>query len=314
MTATPDDILAMVFFARVVDEKSFTAAAAKLGVSKSVVSARVAALEEQLKVRLLNRTTRKLSLTAEGIALYERCARVVAAADEAALAVAATGDTPHGVLRVNAPLVFAEHYLSEPIAAYLERYPGVRVELSLDDRMIDLVRDGVDLAVRIAPALTDTSLAARKLAVDRTVLCASPEYLARRGTPETPADLLDHDCLIYSLLRVHDEWRFRDASGAKLLLPIEGRFSAGSGAMLRRAALAGLGLAVMPLFMVSDDLAAGRLQIVLSGSFESVPLGVYAVYPQVKRPPSKVRAFVDLLVAHFKTPRWRDPERPARRG
>ena len=179
--ASPDEILSMVFFARVVEAKSFTGAAAKLGVSKSVVSARVAALEEQLKVRLLHRTTRKLSLTPEGLALFERCARVVAAADEASAAAAGAGNTPRGVLRVNAPIVFAEEYLAPPIAAYLARYPDTRVQMSVNDRAIDLVDEGVDVAVRISARPHGGGLTARKLAVDHTVLCASPAYLARRG-------------------------------------------------------------------------------------------------------------------------------------
>lgn len=296
----------MVFFARVVEEKSFTRAALKLGVSKSAVSARIAAVESELKVRLLHRTTRKLSLTADGVAFFEHCARVVAAADQAALAVASSGDEPRGVLRVNAPLAFAESYLAEPIAAYLDQYPGVRLELSLDDKMIDLVQQGVDLAIRISPGLVDGSLMARKLSVDGTILCAAPAYLSRRGAPQAPEDLLQHDCLVYSLLRVHDEWRFRTQRGGQpYTLPIVGRFSAESGALLRSAALAGMGIAALPTFMVTADLESGRLDSLLEPCFDSVTLGVHAVYPQAKRPPSKVRAFVDLLAAYFKKPRWR---------
>ncbi len=306
MSATPDEILALVFFARVVEAKSFTGAAAKLGVSKSVVSARVAALETQLKVRLLHRTTRKLALTPDGLALYGRCAPVLVAADEAAAAAAGTGDTPRGLLRVDAPSVFAQDYLAAPIASYLERYPDVRLELTMSDRHIDLVAEGVDVAVRIAPALKGGGLVARKLASDRTVICAAPDYLQRRGTPTRPDELLAHDCLIYSLLKVADEWRFRGGrkDGPALSVPVRGRFSTASGAVLREAALAGMGLAVLPTFMVAGQLAAGRLRTVLDADFAGTPLGIHAVYPEGPRPPSKVRAFVDLLVAHFRTPRW----------
>jgi DNA-binding transcriptional LysR family regulator len=304
MTASPDEILAMVFFARVVEARSFTGAASKLGVSKSVVSARVAGLESALKVRLLQRTTRKLSLTSEGVALYERCARIVTAADEASQAAAATGDAPRGVLRVNAPTVFAQDYLGPPMAAYLARYPDVRLELTLNDRLIDLVDEGIDVAIRVVTTLTNTGLVARRLANDHTVLCAAPAYLHRRGTPQVPADLISHDCLIYSLLKVADEWIFRAPDGkGTFSLPLEGRFSVASGAMLREAALAGMGLAVLPSFMVARDLAAGRLRPVVE-AFAGVALGIYAVYPQGPRPSSKTRAFVDALVAHFKTPPW----------
>ena len=300
MTASPDDVMAMVFFARVVEQRSFTAAAAKLGVSKSVVSARIAAFERRLRAPLLHRTTRKLSLTREGLVLYERCARVAAAADEAAAAADRTGDTPHGVLRVDAPIVFAQERLAAPVAKYLERHQQVRIALTMNDRMIDLVDEGVDVAIRITYRLAGAGLVARKLGTDRTVLCASPAYLARKGKPEAPADLVHHDCLVYSLLKEAAEWRFR--AGKRIVsVPIEARFSAASGAVLRGAALAGMGLAVLPRFMVAADLDAGRLRPVID-SFEGVALGIYAVYPQPQggRPSPKVRAFVDLLVAHFR--------------
>jgi DNA-binding transcriptional LysR family regulator len=308
MSATPDEILGMVFFARVVEARSFTGAAARLGVSKSVVSARVAGLEAQLKVRLLHRTTRKLALTPDGLALYERCARVLVAADEAAAAAAGTGDAPRGVLRVDAPSVFAQDYLAAPMATYLARFPDVRLALTTSDRRIDLVEEGVDLAIRIVPALREGGLVARKLASDRTVICASPTYLARRGTPDRPEELAAHDCLIYSLVKVADEWLFRDSRDGRkpsfYTLPLTGRFATASGALLRQAALAGMGVAVLPTFMVAADLAAGRLQTVLAPHFAGVKLGIHAIYPEGPRPPSKVRALVDLLVAHFKTPPW----------
>ena len=266
MPATPDDILAMVFFARVVEMKSFTGAAAKLGVSKSVVSARVAALEDRLGVRLLERTTRKLALTPDGLSLYQQCANLVSTADEAAAALAGMGDHPRGLLRVNAPVVFAEKYLAEPMAAYLERFPEVRLEVTLSDKFIDLVDEGIDVAVRIASRLEGTGLVAKKVATDWTALVASPSYLARRGTPRAPDDLLRHDCLVYSLLKVSQEWRFRaPGRGTKeLTVPIEARFKAQSGAVLRRAALAGMGLAVLPIFMIADDVAADRLRPVVA--------------------------------------------------
>jgi len=304
MAATPDEILAMVTFARVVEAKSFTAAAGKLGVSKAAVSMRVAALEHELKVTLLHRTTRKLTLTAEGAALYEKCARVAAAADDAAAAVAGAGDAPRGVLRVNAPIAFAEDYLPPPMTTFLEKYPGVRIELTLGDRAVDLVEEGVDVAIRITAKLRGAGLVARKLATDRPVLCAAPAYFARKGQPRTASDLLQHDCLVYSLLRVSDEWQFREKGSQEVLaIPVEPRFSAASGAVLRRAAVAGMGIVVLPRFMVAAELEAGRLRVALD-SLHTPPLGIYAVYPESRRAPGKVRAFVDVLAAHFKTPRW----------
>jgi DNA-binding transcriptional LysR family regulator len=303
MVASPDDVLAMITFARVLEAKSFTGAAAKLGTSKSVVSARVAALEERMGVRLLHRTTRRLRLTPEGQTLLERCAPLLAAADRAADAIAPAGDQPRGLLRIDAPVAFSEAYLAEPVAAYLARFPEVRVEVTLNDRKVDLVDQGIDVALRVTSHLEGVGLTARRLASDRTVLVAAPSYLARKGTPATVTDLAAHDCLVYTLLKATDEWRFRE--GKQLVTAsVEGRFLAGSGALLRSAVLAGMGLAVLPAFMITGDLAAGRLRRVLAPSFEGVALGLYAVYPQVRRAPPKVRAFVDLLVAHFRTPRW----------
>jgi DNA-binding transcriptional LysR family regulator len=303
MAASPDDVFALVVFARVVEARSFTGAAAKLGVSKSVVSARVAALEARLGARLLHRTTRKLRLTPDGQALFEQAAPLLAAADRAAEALAGAGDAPRGLLRVNAPVVFAEEYLAEPVAAFLARYPEVRVEVTLADRVVDLVDEGIDVALRVTSRLEGAGLTARKLAADRTALVAAPSYLARRGAPASADELPAHDCLVYSLLKATDEWRFREGKEI-VTAAVEARFSAASGALLRRAALAGMGLAVLPTFMIAGDLAAGRLRPVLASSFEGVALGVYAVYPQVRRAPPKVRAFVDALVAHFRTPRW----------
>jgi DNA-binding transcriptional LysR family regulator len=303
-SASSEAVLSMITFARVVEARSFTGAAQKLGVSKSVVSERVSGLERELKLKLLHRTTRKLSLTPDGMQLYERCARVASAADDAVTAFAGAGDTPRGLLRVNAPIVFAEEYLVAPIGDFLRRYPDVRVELALSDRVIDLVEESTDVAIRITTRLSGTGLVARKLASDKPVLCAAPTYLAKKGTPLAPEELLHHDCLTYSLLEISEEWRFRQRGTKELLdVPIEPRFSAGSGALLRRAALSGLGLAVLPRFMVAADLAAGRLTPVLD-SLHAPTLGIHAVYPESRRVPGKVRAFVDALAAHFATRRW----------
>jgi DNA-binding transcriptional LysR family regulator len=302
--SSADLLSAMITFARVVEARSFTGAAEKLGVSKSVASERVSFLERDLGLKLLHRTTRKLSLTPDGLELYEHCARVASAADSALVELAGTGDTPRGVLRVNAPIVFAEDYLIEPIGVFLERFPAVRVELGLSDRVVDLVEDGIDVAIRITQRLQAPGLVARRIASDKPVLCAAPAYLERRGTPASPEELVHHDCLGYSLLKLSQEWRFRSPpSKEPLAVPIEPRFFAASGAVLRRAAVAGLGLAVLPRFMVKADLDAGRLVGVLD-SLHAPALGIYAVYPESRRVPGKVRAFVDTLVSHFKTRRF----------
>jgi DNA-binding transcriptional LysR family regulator len=303
--AQAEDVLGMLFLARVVAARSFTGAAASLGVSKSVVSARIAQLETRLGTRLLQRTTRRLSLTQDGLAVYERAARMTAEADEAANLAQGASPTPRGLLRVNAPVAFAERHLVAPVATYLARYPDVRVELLLSDRTVDLVEEGIDVAIRVSARLRDSSLVARKLADDRTLVCAAPAYLERRGVPAAPADLLAHDCLRYALLQASDEWRFRAPGQARgsFAVPVEGRFLAASGALLRAAALAGAGLAVLPSFMVADELRDGRLRVVLA-DYSYVRLGVHAVYSPAGAVPARVRAFVDVMTAALRTPAW----------
>jgi DNA-binding transcriptional LysR family regulator len=303
MAASTDDVLSLMVFARVVEAQSFTGGAARLGLSKSVASARIAQLEERLGTRLLLRTTRRLSLTADGLALYEHAARMARAADDAAASGAGVSAEPRGVLRVNAPIAFAEQHLCQPIAQYLAAFPRVRVELALSDRFEDLVAERVDVAIRISARQRDSALVGRKLADDRSVVCASPEYLARRGTPLTPADLIHHDCLRYMLLDAADEWRFK-SDGKSYAVPITARFEAANGSVLRSAALAGMGLCVVPSFIVAADLASGALVQVLA-DFSFIRLAIMAVYAPARVVPSNVRAFVDLLVAHFRSPPWR---------
>jgi DNA-binding transcriptional LysR family regulator len=291
----------MVLFARVVEAQSFTAAAEKLGVSKSVVSSRLSALEARLGTRLLNRTTRRLSLTPEGLAFYEYCARITAEADAAAAVASGAAKDPIGVLRINAPVTFAQMYLAEPIGRYLERHPKVRIELRMSDRFVDLVEEGIDVAIRVSARLRDSSLVARKLAMDRSVVCASPSYLAEHGTPESPADLLHHACLRYALIKATDEWRFREG-GKSFSVPVEGRLLVADGAMLRESAVAGLGLAVLPSFMVMPEIRAGRLVTVLE-RYTFVRLTLHALTPAASTSP-KVRAFIDVLSAYLKSPPW----------
>lgn len=308
MPASTDDVQSLLIFARVVEAKSFTAGAARAGISKSVASSRIAALEEQLGTRLLHRTTRRLTLTPDGLSLYEHAAQMANAADAAAALAAGASAEPRGVLRVNAPVLFAQLYLLGPLAEYLELHPRVRVELLLADRMVDLVEERVDVAIRISARLRDSNLVGRKLAEDRTLVCASPAYLARRGTPLTPGELLHHDCLRYSLLDSADEWRFREspAEGSSFSVPVEARFQAQSGSLLREAALAGMGLTVLPSFMVARDLAAGALVQVLA-PYSFIRIAIQALYAPTRTLPGNVRAFVDLLSQRFRVPPWAAP-------
>lgn len=297
MGASLDDLLSMATFARVVETKSFTAAADRLGVAKSVVSARIARLEDRLGAKLLHRTTRRLSLTEAGATLYRRCARIVAEADDAATVIEGESTEAHGILRVSAPPAFAELHLSPSIAELLRAHPAVQVELSVNDRMVDLAFEGFDLAIRITSA-GDSQLVGRKLGVARNVVCGSPSYLDAHGTPQVPADLVGHHCLHYANLDPCDEWRFTGKQGP-FSIPITPRFTGSSGRTLAAAAVAGVGLAVLPSFMIARELAEGLLRVVLPD--HPLPeLVIYALHPHGRHPPAKVRVFVDLLVSRFR--------------
>jgi len=292
------DILpSLALFAQVVRLRSFSAAARESGIAKSAVSRRVAQLEERLGVRLLLRSTRAVSVTDEGLRVYEHCAVLVGAASAAEQAAGATRDTLRGMLRVNAPVAFAQMHLAAAIALFLERHPGMEIALATDDRIVDIVEGGLDVVIRIG-RLRDSGLVARKIATDRLVICASPAYLARKGEPGSPADLLQHNCLHYTLVARDAEWRFRGKDGP-LNVPAWGNFEAASGTVLRSAALAGLGLAVLPSFMVADDVAAGRLALVLERQ-RRAEIGIYAVVAHRRQMPARVRAFLDFLSAHFR--------------
>jgi DNA-binding transcriptional LysR family regulator len=303
MRASPDDILGMALFARVVEARSFSDAARSLGISKSAVSARVARLEERLGVRLLHRTTRRLALTADGVRLYERCARVVAEADQAAEVAEGASSVPRGTLRVHAPPALAETYLSAPIGEFRKAFPAVRIDLRLGDRAPNLAADAIDLAVVVASRLADSGLSARKLASMRVAVCASPAYLRRKGIPFRPQDLVLHDCLSHSILQ-SEGWHFDTEEGVVSMATLAGlvvddlRF-------LREAALGGLGIAMFPEHVVADDLAAGRLHRVLD-DFQTIEQTVYAVYAHGRLAPASVRAFLDHLIAHFRRAPWKD--------
>ncbi len=291
-----DSLSALSVFVRIAETGSFSAAARELGVSKSVVSKRLAALEERLGARLINRTTRHLGLTEVGTAFLDRAQRILAELDEAEQAVSRLSTEPRGTLRINAPMSFGVLHVAPLLAEFMALYPDLSVTMDLNDRKVDLIEEGYDLAVRIAD-LPDSSLIARRLAPARRTVCASPAYWARKGKPETPADLAAHDCLIYSYLQSGNEWRFRDAAGP-VSVSVEGPFRANNGDALRAAALAGLGVCFSPTFIVGEDLRAGRLVSVLD-AFEDRSLSVYAVYPHRRHLSAKVRAFVDFLVDRF---------------
>lgn len=284
----------MVLFARVVEAGSFAAAAAAAGQTRAAVSKQIAGLEAHIGAQLLNRTTRRMSLTEVGQEFYARCARIAREAEEAERAVASLQGAPRGSLRVSAPVTFGRRYLSPRIAAFLERYPEIAIELRLSDADSDLVEDGFDVGIRIAPR-AGQALTGRRLAPSPRAIVAAPDYLARRGTPRTPEDLRRHDCLLYSQLATPALWRFRGGRSVR----VKGRFRVDHGDSLRQAVLDGLGVAYMPTFIVGPDIAEHRLVALLSQHAESRS-GVWVVHPRNRNLTPKVRAFVEFLVEQFR--------------
>ncbi len=292
----------MTIFTRVVDSRSFTAAAERLGLSKSVVSRRITDLENRLGARLLNRTTRRLSLTEVGQAFYERCVRILAEVDEAERSVADLYAQPRGTLRINAPMSFGMMHIAPAIGEFLGRHPGLEIEMDLNDRFVDLIDEGYDVAVRIG-RLRDSSLVARRLAPARRVVVGSPAYFARHGRPRHPDDLTGHNCLIYSNAPLAEQWQFR-IDGEVRSIKVSGCLRVNNGEVLREAAIAGQGLAVLPTFIAGEALSRGLLDAVLVDCTVS-EVAVHAVYPHNRHLSPKVRAFVDFLAARFgPVPYW----------
>lgn len=279
----------MVVFARVVEAGSLAAAARALRTTRSAVSKSVGRLERHLGTRLLQRTTRQLSATAAGQVCYAHCARIAAEADSARQAARALRAKPQGPLRVDCALALSP-LVSPVLPRFAAAHPGVSLELSLTDRMVDLVREGVDVAIRLG-RLPDSTLMVRKVAPYHVVVFASPAYLARHKAPRTPADLAGHACLLRS---GHDQWRFTSDAGESTVA-VSGRFRADTPEPVRQAALAGLGIAYLPSFVVAQDLARGAL-VPLLERFTPREAAICAVYPQQRYLSPNVRAFVDFLV------------------
>ena len=300
-----DRLAALEAFVRVAETQSFSEAARRMRVGKSVVSREVAALEAELGVRLIKRTTRSLSLTDAGRSYCERAQRILADLDEANRAVSEHNTTPRGRLKVSAPLSFGFLHLAPALADFVARYPDVQVDVALNDRFVDLVNEGFDLAIRIG-ALDDSSLIARKVGTAKRIVCASPKYLAERGTPQTPDDLPNHECLTNSGIALGREWRFQRADGSAWTISVNPRISMDNGDALRVCALNGLGFASLPSFIVGADLQSGALVSVLE-AYAHLEFNINAVYPHARHLSSAVRAFVDFLAGRFgPRPYWDD--------
>lgn len=291
-------------FMRVADLGSITAAARSLDVSVAVASQRLSRLEQRLGVRLLHRTTRRLKLTAEGAALLEQARPLVEDLDALTGALKRAGREIAGTLRVTMSAAFGRRYVSPLLPQFLARHPALAVHVVVGDQMFDLASEGLDLAIRIG-TLEDSNLVSRKIAANRRVLCASPRYLRRNGAPNKPQDLASHECLVLSGAKGPiDAWRLRGPDGRQTTVRVHGRFQSNFGEVIRDAALAGQGIALLSTWHVCEDLRAGRLRAVLAD--HSLPdSGIYAVMPQRRLVLPRVRAFVDFLAEELGgTPPW----------
>lgn len=306
-----DRITDIVAFVRVADARSFTIAAEQLGLSRSAVGKCVTRLEDQLGVRLLHRTTRRVTPTDEGEAFYERCVRILADLEDAELAMVSRSERPRGRLRLDLPVSFGRLHVLPLLHRFMETWPEVVVNVTFTDRYVDLIDEGVDLAIRIGGE-DDNRLVARTLAPHRLTTCATPDYLAAHGTPRTPADLANHSCLAFTHAGRPTDWRFKtrpnngsdDPLSNNRTLPVHGRFCASSAEALRDAALAGYGIGQLATFLIGDDLRAGRLVPVLE-SYMTLGPSIRAVYPTGRHLSPKVRRFIDLLAETWRRhPPW----------
>jgi DNA-binding transcriptional LysR family regulator len=297
-----DTIEGMRTFVAVARAGSFTAAGERLGRSTALVSKYVGQLEERLQLRLLERTTRSLRLTEIGSTYLERAEALLEQFDELETALGESHSAPSGKLRVSASLTFGEFYIASMVSKFVCRFPEVSVDLGLTDRFVNLVDEGVDVAIRISE-MPDSSMIARRLCPSRIVCCAAPSYLERRGHPEVPKDLRTHDCIIDRNLRNANSWPFV-VEGKRVSVKTSGRVSVNGAGAARAVAVEGAGIGLIPSFAIGDDLRAGRLVPLLT-EHDALSMSVYAIYPHRQHLAAKTRAFVDFLADSFgPEPSW----------
>lgn len=286
----------MRVFVRTVDLGSISAAAGELALSSQLAGKQIRALEESLGVKLLNRTTRRQSLTDEGRLFYERATNILAEMEAAQAQIDESRSLPRGRLRISAPITFGSRALAPRLARFMKEYPEVTVELSLTNRTVDLVDEGFDVVFRTGD-LPDSGLIARRLAPHRLVLCAAPDYLKKSGVPRTPEDLQRHECLVFAHTSMRTQWSFNGPKGS-VTIPINGRFSTDSGEALRAAAIAGLGVILQPSELLAEDIQAGRLTRLLA-KYEPSPRPLHALYAPDRRMTPKLRSFLDFAAKEF---------------
>jgi DNA-binding transcriptional LysR family regulator len=284
-------------FTQVVVSGGFAAAAREMGVSRSAVNKLVIALENELGVQLLHRSTRVVTPTETGLAFYDRCVEILASLEEAERSVTQLQQEPRGRLRLNAPMSFGTMHLSPALADFLVQYPDLQVQLTLSDRFVDPIEEGFDVTVRIAKLPAIASLIVHFLAPAERVLCASPTYFETHDVPTHPNDLRHHSCLHYGQLAVENQWTLI-GSDREHIIPIQGKLCSNNGEVLRDAAVCGLGITLLPRFIIESELQQGTLQIVLP-DYHPTELSIYVIYPVNRHLSTKVRLLVDFLQERF---------------
>lgn len=296
-----DKLEAMNVLVKVVASGSFAEAARRLGVTRSAISKAITQLEQELGARLLDRTTRRVTPTEAGLAYYERCLAILAQISETEAQISRLHDEPKGVLKVNGPMSFGTLYLGSAVADFMDRYKDLKVELTLTDRVIDPLEEGVDVTVRIG-AMVDSSLIARRISSARVLLVASPDYIARHGAPKVPADLTSHKCLHYGHTTTVPRWQLTE-NGDPISVTVAACLSSNNGDTLRDAAVKGIGIARLPSFIIGSDIAAGRLVVVLP-EYPPQDVTIHALYAPNRFLAAKSRVFIDFLVERFGRPTW----------
>ena len=290
-------------FIRVVEAGSISGAAERLNVAKSAVSRRLKELEKHLGVELFHRTTRQMNLTDTGRAFYHQAVRILDDVLEAEIATSQAHGTLKGNLKIALPSTFGLMHMGPIINDFIKEHPQIEFDLDFNDREVDLIQEGFDLAIRIAN-LPDSSLIARRIAPVKTVICASPDYLQQMGIPQSPEDLINHKCLVYSLQRDFEYWHLTDANGNEIKTKIYPYLKASTGEFLKEAAVDGQGIILVPTFIAYKEIEDGSLTPLLK-DYTSPQINAYAIYPQTRHLSQRVRAFVDLLVKRFEgTPYW----------
>jgi len=300
-----DHLSRIGIFIEVVKHSSFAGAARELGITSSAVSKQIQNLEQDLQTKLLDRTTRSVAVTEEGAIFFERAGRAMEDLAEAEEQIHELKSCPRGTLKISIPSGFGRRYLQKSIAEFARQYPQVSLDLSFDDRFVNITDEGFDVVIRIA-ALPDSSLIARRLASCPAYMCASPEYLERCGTPQHPDDLAAHNVLAYTRNQTLHEWRYKDKSGQVGQVKLRGSFRCDSGGMLREAALEGIGIASLPIFYLADDFKSGALKCVLPDYFAWPQRDIHAVFMPNRYLSTRLRLFIDHMTKACKQLPWED--------